>query len=209
MQSPDGEQLFKHPLHAQVSDGLSHRVASRGEVRWRFAGQRSWSEDLAAAGPGLCEFAWLDGSTGHVRDRLTAFVLPAAFELTQRSNGTYADIELSGWDWDAVLGEETPSSQHSWRIRIDPPRRALLTLRLALAQASAFDLKVPLQSKEWLTTWGGDLLPRDAVLGLADLRDTVARVPSASILMGEVAHHAGAALDADWRIDGELGLSAL
>ncbi|MFC6620256.1 STY4851/ECs_5259 family protein [Novosphingobium panipatense] len=209
VQSPDGEQLFKHPLHAQVSDGLSHRVASRGEVRWRFAGQRSWSEDLAAAGPGLCEFAWLDGSTGHVRDRLTAFVLPAAFELTQRSNGTYADIELSGWDWDAVLGEETPSSQHSWRIRIDPPRRALLTLRLALAQASAFDLKVPLQSKEWLTTWGGDLLPRDAVLGLADLRDTVARVPSTSILMGEVAHHAGAALDADWRIDGELGLSAL
>lgn len=209
VQSPDGEQLFKHPLHAQVSDGLSHRVASRGEVRWRFAGQRSWSEDLAAAGPGLCEFAWLDGSTGHVRDRLTAFVLPAAFELTQRSNGTYADIELSGWDWDAVLREETPSSQHSWRIRIDPPRRALLTLRLALAQASAFDLKVPLQSKEWLTTWGGDLLPRDAVLGLADLRDTVARVPSTSILMGEVAHHAGAALDADWRIDGELGLSAL
>lgn len=210
-QSADGEQLFKHPLHAQVSDGLSHRVASRAEVRWRIAGQRSWSEDLAAAGPGLCEFAWLDGSTGHVRDRLTAFVLPADFELTQRSNGTYADIELNGWDGDAVLGEETPISKHSWRIRIDPPRRALLTLGLVPAQAHApaFDLKVPLQSKEWLTTWEGDLLPRDAVIGLADLRDTVARVPSTSILMGEVAHHAGAALDATWRIDGELGLSVL
>src|SRR3546814_2165436 len=70
-------------------------------------------------------------------------------------------------------------------------------------------LKVPLQSKEWLTTWDGDLLPRDAVLGLADLRDTVARVPSMSILMGEVAHNTDAALDANWRIDGELGLSAL
>ncbi len=209
VQSPDGEQLFKHPLHAQVSDGLSHRVASGGEVRWRFAGQRSWSGDLAAAGPGLCEFAWLDGSTGHVRDRLIAFVLPADVELTQRNNGTYADIELSGWDGAAVLGEETPSSQHSWRIRIDPPRRALLTLRLAHAEVSAFELKVPLQSKEWLTTWDGDLLPRDAVLGLADLRDTVARVPSSSTLMGEVAHHAGAALDANWLIDGELGLSAL
>lgn len=209
VQAPDGEQLFKHPLHAQVSDGLSHRVASRGEVRWRIAGQRSWSEDLAAAGPGLCEFAWLDGATGHVRDRQTAFVLPADFELTQRSNGTHSEIELSGWDGAAVLGDEAPSSKHSWRIRIDPPRRAVLTLRLAAAQTPAFDLKVPLQSKEWLTTWDGDLLPRDAVLGLADLRDTVARVPSTSILMGEVAHNADAALDANWRIDGELGLSAL
>ncbi len=202
-------QLYRHPLHAQVSDGLSYRAAARGEVRWRMAGQRDWSQDIVAAGPGHCEFAWLDGSTGHVRDRLTAFVLPADFELTQRSNGAFTDIELSGWSGDAILGDEPPSSQHRWRIRIDPPRRALLTLRLAPAQAPAFDLVVPLQSKEWLTTWDGDLLQRDAILGLADLRDTVARVPSTSILMGEVAYHTGAALNANWRIDGELGLSAL
>lgn len=209
VQSPCGEQLLKHPLHAQVSDGLSQRVASRGEVRWRIAGQRSWSEDLAAAGPGLCEFAWLDGSTGHVRDRLTACMLPADFELIQRSNGICSAIELRGWDGDAVLGGETPSSMHNWKIRIDPPHRALLTLTLAAREAHSFNLKVPLQSKEWLTTWDGELFPRDAILGLADLSNIVARVPSYSILMGEVAHHAGAALDADWRIDGELGLSAL
>src|SRR3546814_11038689 len=128
VRTPDGEQLLKHPLHVQVSDGLSHRVASRGEVRWRIAGQRSWSEDLATAGPGLCEFAWLDGSTGHVRDRLTAFVLPADFELTQRSNGTHSDIELSGWDGDAVLGDREMSSKHSWRIGSDAPRRDLRNL---------------------------------------------------------------------------------
>src|SRR3546814_2766123 len=58
----------------------------------------------------------------HVRDRLTAFVLPADFELTQRSNGSHSDIELSGWDGAAVLGDEALSSKHSWRIRIDPPR---------------------------------------------------------------------------------------
>src|SRR3546814_17382717 len=109
-----------------------------------------WSSDVCSSD--LCEFAWLDGSTGHVRDRLTAFVLPADFELTQRSNGTHSDIELSGWDGAAVLGDEALSSKHSWRIRIDPPRRALLTLRLASAQTPAFELKVPLQSKEWLTT---------------------------------------------------------
>src|SRR3546814_11973876 len=108
---PDGEQLLKHPLHAQVSDGLSHRVASRGEVRWRIAGQRSWSEDLATAGPGLCEFAWLDGSTGHVRERLTAFVLPDDFDLTQRSNGTHPDLETRGWDGAAVLEDEKLSSR--------------------------------------------------------------------------------------------------
>lgn len=209
LQTPDGEQLYKHPLHAQVSDGVSRRVASRGEVRWRIAGDREWREDLDAAGPGLCEFAWLDGSTGHVRDRLTAFVLPAGFALTQQNNGTFAEIELNGWDGESALGAETPCSRHSWRIRIDPPRRALLTLRLAPVLAPAFDLVVPVRSREWLTTWGGDLLPRDAILGLADLRDAVARVPSTSTLLGEVRQHAGAALEASWRIDSELGLSAL
>lgn len=209
VQAPEGEQLFKHPLHAQVEDGVSRRVATRGEVCWRFADQRSWCEDLANAGPGYCEFAWLDGSTGHVRDRLAAFVLPADFELTQSANGPYSDIQLNGWRGGAVLGNDTPNSACSWRVLIDPPRRAVLSLRLSSDQGPAFDLKVPLRSKEWLTTWTGDLLPRDAVLGLADLRDTVARAPSTAILMADVAHHAGAALNANWRIDGELGLSAL
>src|SRR3546814_3459132 len=95
---------------------LSHRVASRGEVRWRIAGQRSWSEDLATAGPGLCEFAWLDGSTGHVRDRLTAFVLPADFELTQRSNGTHSDIELSGWRSEEHTSELQSLMRNSYAV---------------------------------------------------------------------------------------------
>src|SRR3546814_15954107 len=96
-------------------------------------GHGGGAEYRASAGAGVFEFSWHEGSTGHVRDRLTAFVLPADFELTQRSNGTHSDIELSGWDGAAVLGDEALSSKHSWRIRIDPPRRALLTLRLASA----------------------------------------------------------------------------
>src|SRR3546814_20674164 len=115
------------------------------------AAQRSWSEDLATAGPGLCEFAWLDGSTGHVRDRLTAFVLPADFELTQRSNGTHSDIELSGWDGAAVLGDEPMRSKHSRRTRMDPPSRAWVTLRLASDTTPAFALQVPPPSKAWNT----------------------------------------------------------
>lgn len=209
LQTPDGEQLYRHPLHAQVSDGVSRRVASRGEVCWRIAGDREWCEKLDAAGPGLCEFAWLDGSTGHVRDRLTALVLPADFELAQKNNGTFAEIELKGWDGEASLSGETPCSKHRWKIKVDPPRRALLTLRLAFGLAPAFELTVPVRSKEWITTWSGDLLPRDAVIGLADLRDTVARVPATSTLLADVRQHSGAALKASWRIDGELGLSAL
>src|SRR3546814_2668170 len=55
-----------------------------------------------------------------------------------------------------------------------------------------------------ISDWSSDVCSSDL-----DLRDTVARVPSMSILMGEVAHNTDAALDANWRIDGELGLSAL
>ena len=209
VQTPGGEQLFKHPLHAQVSDGVSRRVASRGEVCWRRVGTREWLDDLDNAGPGFCEFAWLDGSTGHLRDRLTAIVVPADFALKQQSNGSHAEIELSGWDGDAELGDEVPRSPNNWRVRIDPPRRALLPLRLTGAHVPAFELLVPLRSKEWLTTWSGELLPRDTVLGLADLRDTVARAPSTSRLMADVRQHSGAALEANWLIDGALGLSAL
>jgi len=209
LQTPTGEPLYRHPLHAMVSDGVSRRVAARGEVCWRIAGDRDWSDDLDTAGPGLCEFAWLDGSTGHVRDRLTALVLPAGFELAQKNNGTYSEIELKGWDGEASLSGEIPCSKHCWKIKIDPPRRALLTLRLAFGLAPAFELTVPVRSKEWITTWSGDLLPRDAVIGLADLRNSVARVPATSTLLADVRQHSGAALEASWRIDGELGLSAL
>src|SRR3546814_11155323 len=109
-----------------------------------------WSSDVCSSD--LCEFAWLDGSTGHVRDRLTAFVLPADFELTQRSNGTHSDIELSGWDGAAVLGDKALSSKHSGRVRIDPPRRALLTLPMASAQPTAYVFMVPPLPKEWHPT---------------------------------------------------------
>jgi hypothetical protein len=209
LQTPNGEPLYRHPLYAMVSEGVSSRVAARGEVRWRIAGGRDWLDDLDTAGPGLCEFAWLDSSTGHVRDRLTALVLPVGFELAQKNNGTFAEIELNGWDGEASLAGEIPSSRHCWRIKTDPPRRALLILRLAFGLDPAFELTVPVRSKEWITTWAGDLLPRDAVLGLADLRDTVARVPTTSTLLADVRQHSGAALEASWRIDGELGLSAL
>lgn len=209
VQSSDGEQILKHPLHAQVEDGLSRRVASRGEACWRFAGDRSWNDDLAAAGPGLCEFAWLDSSTGHVRDRLTGLVLPAEFSLTQRSNGAFSEIQLDGWEGTAFLDADRNGAARDWKVRTDPPHRALLSLKLLSDEGATLQLRIPLRSKEWLTTWEGDLLKRDAVIGLADLRDTVARAQPSAILLGEVVHQAGASLEASWKIEGELGLSAL
>lgn len=209
VQAVGGERLVKHPLHAEVEDGVSRRTGARGEVCWRFSGEKSWRDDLANAGPGCCEFAWLDGSTKHVRDRVTALVLPSEFVLSQRINASHADITLEGWVGKATLGDDSRETEQKWRVRIDPPRRALIPLRLAPQQGSAFELTVPLRSKEWLTTWDGELLRRDAVLGLADLRDTVARAPAGAVLMAEVAYHSGASLDASWKVDGELGLSAL
>ena len=209
VQAPSGERLLKHPFHAQVEDGVSRRTGTRGEVCWRFVGEKSWREDLASAGPGACEFAWLDGSTRHVRDRVTAVVLPCEFALTQRINASHAVITLEGWTGKATLGDDARDVEHQWTVRIDPPHRALLTLHLVMPQGSALELSVPLRSKEWLTTWDGELVRRDAILGLADLRDTVARAPASAVLLGEVAHHTGASLEASWKVEGELGLSTL
>src|SRR3546814_12791958 len=82
----------------------------------------TWRDDLVNAGPGHCEFAWLDGTTKHVRDRTSALVLPAAFALSQRINAAHAEIVLEGWTGEAVLSDETPLADHRWRFRIDPPR---------------------------------------------------------------------------------------
>lgn len=167
------------------------------------------SEDITSAGPGACEFAWLDGSTRHVRDRVAAVVLPPGFSLTQKVTKSHAEIKLEGWTGKATLAEETGKAEHQWTVRIDPPRRALLPLHLVTSQGSVLELSVPLRSKEWLTTWDGELLNRDAVLGLADLSDIVARTPESAVLMGEVAYHSGASLEASWKVDSELGLSGL
>lgn len=209
VQAVGGERLFKHPLHAEVEDGVSRRTASRGEVCWRFAGEKGWRDDLANAGPGCCEFAWLDSSTRHTRDRITGFVLPPQFALTQRINPPFAEVTLEGWTGQATLGEDTRDNEHAWKIRIDPPRRALLSLRLDRQNAPSFELNVPLRSKEWLTTWDGELLNHNAILGLADLRDTVARAPESALLMADIPHHNGVSLGACWKVDRELGLSAL
>lgn len=209
VRAPGDERIFKHPLYAEIGAGLSPRVATRNEVCWRRPGDRNWCDDLAQAGPGHCEFAWLDGSTRHVRYRLTALVLPEEFSLTQRAGGSHSDIQLNGWVGGAFLDEAPDGSARSWKIRIDPPRRALLRLRLIPEQGSAFELYIPLESKEWLTKWDGELLKRDAEIGLADLRDIVARVPSTASLMGSLADPSGPALQASWTFDGELELSAL
>ena len=207
--SPDGERLVKHPFHAELEDGLSRRVASLGEVCWRLVGHGRWRDDLVNAGGGLCEFAWLDEKTRHLRDRQTAYILPADFELLQRGYDTHCEIELIGWEGSAFLTNGSPSSLRCWKVRIDPPQQAILSLRLTKENGSAFDLNVPLRSKAWLTTWSGELLCRETILGLADLRDAVARVPTTTILMGDIPNRAGGALNASWKIEGELGLSVL
>jgi hypothetical protein len=207
--SPDGSRLIKHPMHAELEDGLSRRVASLDDVCWRFAGSGRWRNDLANAGPGLCEFAWIDEKTGHLRDRQAAYILPAAFEVVQQGDGTSCQIQLIGWYGSALLNHATPTSSHRWKVRIDPPHRAMLCLCLATDDAPSFELNVPLKSKAWLTTWSGELLRRDTILGLADLRDAVARVPSTTVLMADISNRADGALHATWKIEGELGLSAL
>ncbi len=210
--------LLAYPFEAVVEEGgrrRSRRSARPGEVCWRFVGERDWREDYREAGPGYCEFVWLDGETKHVRGRQSAVVLPDGFELIQKHNGAYADIELAGWSGEATLynGDEIlnkiSDSVYKWRVFIDPPRRALLCLQLATSKVPCFRLNVPLPSKEWLTTWDGKRRECGDELSLADLRDTVARAPGTAILMGEVANCGAASPEARWEFDRERGLSAM
>lgn len=209
VQTPDNVKLIQHPLHAEVEDGLTRRTGAQMEIRWRYKHERLWKEDIAQAGPGECEFGWLDKDTGHLRAKETAWILPAQFSLGQHQQRTFTEIVLSGWDAEASLGEDNNDGAKRWRIRTDPPRRALESLNLRPCTAPPFALHVPIRAKEWLTSWEGELVNANSVLGLADLRETVARVPGPSTLMGDISGFSGASLEATWTIDEELGLSAL
>lgn len=209
VQSLDNNKLIKHPLQPEVEDGLTRRTGSKEEIRWRFKGQREWQGDLTISGPGECEFGWLDKDTGHLRGKDIAWIFPAEFSLSQHHQRSATEIVLNGWDGEAQLDGDTNGSNRSWRIRTDPPRRALVPLQLISGTAPSFTLNVPIYAKEWLTNWDGELVSANVVLGLADLRETVARVPARSILMGDIPRLGGASLEATWSIESELGLSAL
>ncbi|MBV1918769.1 MAG: STY4851/ECs_5259 family protein [Sphingomonadaceae bacterium] len=209
VQCPDYSKLIQHPLHPEVEDGLARRTGSKEEIWWRFKGQRAWQGGIATCGPGECEFGWLDKDTGHLRGKDIAWILPAEFSLVQQSQRSETEIVLSGWDGEAQLGDDTNANNRSWRVRTDPPRRALVPLQLKCGSAAPFSLNVPIHAKEWLTTWDGELLGANTELGLADLRETVARAPAQSVLMGDIIQFDGASLEVTWPIQSELGLSAL
>ncbi len=209
VQAPDGGKLIQHPIHAEVEDGIARRTGAQTEIRWRYYGERLWQGDITAAGPGECEFGWIDKDTGHLRAKETAWILPAEFSLIQHQHRTSTEIVLSGWDGEARLNDDTNSGARSWKIKTDPPHRVLAALHLGSSRTPSFTLNVPIRAKEWLTTWDGKLVSENAVLGLADLRETVARVPVRSHLMGEISRFSGTSLEATWTIDSELGLSAL
>lgn len=206
---PDNGKLLQHPLHAEVEDGVARRTGSKEEIRWRFKGRKTWESDITKSGPGECDFGWFDKNTGHLRAKDSAWILPADFSLVQYLQRSASEIVLSGWDGEAELGDDLDGTRRSWKIRTDPPRRALVPLRLRCGGAPTFSLNVPVRAKEWLTLWGGELVSANAVLGLADLREIVARVPAQSILMGDITQFGGAALEATWPVESELGLSAL
>ncbi|MBB3763442.1 STY4851/ECs_5259 family protein [Sphingomicrobium lutaoense] len=203
------QRLAKHPLHAEVNDGMARRTGTRSEVFWRPLGDQEWRADLDRAGPGACEFAWLDKETRHIRDRLTAIVLPSSFDITQEIHRGFAHIQLHGWEGQAAFENEAATIDHAWRVRIDPPRRALVGLKLTSPEGSDVELEVPLRAKEWITAWDGELLARNTVLGLASLKDLVARTPQKAVLWGEVPNAQNASLAMCWTVEGELGLSAL
>ncbi len=209
LQVPTNAKLIHHPLRAEIEDGLTRRTGAQMEVCWRRKGDRAWLQDIIAAGPGECEFGWLDEQTGHLRAKDTAWILPADFSLVQHQHRSSTEVVLNGWQGKATLGNEKANDIMSWRLRTDPPQRALVPLHLDPGSSPAFTLNVPLHAKEWITTNVGDLIREDTVMGLADLRNAVARAPGRSALMGDVQGFSGPSTEATWTVKSQLDLADL
>jgi hypothetical protein len=205
----DGEPVFYSPVQSLVNDGGFRREPMPKEVFWRFKGENQWRPDTSIAGPGPCEFAWLDRSTGHVRGKQTATLLPPTFRLTQQRTGAFSSIQLSGWDGSATLEHANRSAHNSWSVHVDPPSRAHLTLCLRTQSGATLTLKVPLATREWLANWNGEVVQRDTLLSLSDLSEIVARAASPVTLIGEIRSHLGLEAKGKWIIAGEVGLSGL
>ena len=207
-----GLQLLVGLPRLELRDSGVARAPAAREAWWRLPGTRDWVPLDRDVTPGHCEFAWLDGKTGHIRDRAEAIVLPEGFEIQRAFVGDSVEFTVAGWDGSVLWDAGRSAASGGWRIPRRGGRRASGGLTLSRPGIDSVALAVPLPHQAWISHWTTGPADRGARLSIATLHQYVARSDHSCELMADLIDGDGRIIDqgqASWWVDGELPLSAI
>jgi hypothetical protein len=197
---------------AQVEEQRRPRGASYNELFWRPAGASQWQPGIGGACAGLCEFAWRDRETRHIRDRRDAVVLPAGFTAQSRRVGDWLEFSVEGWPGAATAAVGSPQGENCWRLRAKANTRSRFKVTLSTATGSVFDIALPIRHQAWIENWADGPLPREARLSLSAINRYVARTTERCELMADLLDENGRSIPQGhvrWWVEGEMPLSTI
>jgi hypothetical protein len=188
------------------------RAPAPNEAWWRPRGAGYWHPNPARARPGLCEFAWRDAQTGHIRDRTDAAILPAGFAITRRRTGECLDLGIVGWNGDVEIEAGQALGDNVWRFDLRAGSLSSVIIRLCSEGAQQVCLSVPLPHHAWIHSWtAGPILPGNTI-SISTINAYVARADGRCELFAELLDRNRRQMPqgvASWWVDGELPLSAI
>ncbi len=200
------------PPDLMLVEAGQKRASRLGELWWRLRGRSEWQLDVRRAGPGLCEFAWRDGSTRHIRDKLDAVVLPLQFLIARQRSGHELILAVQGWSGTAELDGGDRLHAASWRVSLQAGSPWTRCLRLCGDGCEPLRLTLSLPHQAWIYEWSGSAVPNGQRLSLSTLNRYVARSTSGCTLSAELLDRAGRRVPeafAHWRVGDELPLAAI
>jgi hypothetical protein len=204
--------LFVGGLAFRLREGTRERMPAAGEVVWRRAGASGWQANATNPSQGLCEFAWRDGQSGHVRSRGDAVILPAAFAIERRRAGDWLTLHVTGWRGRMEMDGGTKLDAATWRFPTRASKRSSATLRLLGDDQAPVEIVIALPHQAWIDDWSAGPLQRDARISLSTINRFVARADGKCELLADLLdRHRRPVVQgvASWWVDGELPMSTV
>lgn len=204
--------LLLGPPTLFVRERARERTPRSEEAWWRPQGTRDWRPFVGFDGLGACEFAWRDRSTGLIRDRKTAIILPRAFQLTVRGAGDQAELAVFGWPGEVVVRPGFRTDDNRWRLRTRGANEARAAIMLTGAGAAPFQIDAQLPHQAWIVDWSGIPLPARKRIALADIHMLVARADGRCELMAQLIDRKGVRIpqgEIRWTFEQELPLNGI
>jgi len=212
-QGVDGQEVFLHVPTFFVVDEKKERLPTAGELWWRPFGSTSWRANGVGRPLGLCEFAWRNPSTGHIRDQDNVIVLPASFRLQLPTQTGSRELLISGWPGQCVVnGEVGDGASHRWQMGMANGLPAFAAIVLRSEAIPPFQLQVKLPRRPGIGTWEGQPAAHRDVVVLSDLHRYLAVAEGRHDLVARLRDNRGTYIQQgqrSWKFDNELPLTAV
>lgn len=214
LDSLEGYDVYCGLPRVTVTQGGVRREPQFGEIVWRTKRGGVWQPWRSGAPLGLCEVAWRDVSTRHIRAKCEAVFLPAEFKLEMEVRADWVSLNLSGWPGSASgYPAQSMAQTNCWRFNREHSDQSHFELTLDHPKLETpIRLKRGFQQRAWFYDWQGKKLAPNKPLALGDLKKYVARSAETVSLWAELLDENRKPIrqaNARWTVVEELSLSVI